>query len=92
MVSQSWSTVLAAAGAALVSKTLEIEKLEAQIARLRRMQFGRSSEKIASEIEQLVLRLEELEAAPAVETSFTVTCAPLLQSGIGMIWSGVQDL
>ncbi len=56
------------------------------------MRFGRSSEKIAGKIEQLVLRLEELEAAPAVETSFTVTCRPLLQSGIGMIWSGVQDL
>lgn len=53
---------LAAAKAGLVAKALEIEKYKLQIARLRRMQFGRSSEKIARTIEQLELKLEELEA------------------------------
>jgi transposase len=53
---------LAAAKAGLVAKALEVEKLQLQIARLRRLQFGRSSEKIARTIEQLELRLEELEA------------------------------
>jgi transposase len=53
---------LAAAKAGLLAKALEVEKLKLQIARLRRMQFGRSSEKIARTIEQLELRLEELEA------------------------------
>src|SRR5215217_7959720 len=53
---------LAAAKAGLLAKALEVEKLQLQIARLRRMQFGRSSEKIARTIEQLELRLEELEA------------------------------
>lgn len=53
---------LAAAQAGLMAKGLEVEKLKLQIARLRRMQFGRSSEKIARTIEQLELRLEELEA------------------------------
>jgi transposase len=53
---------LAAARAGLLAKALEVEKLKLQIARLRRMQFGRSSEKIARTIEQLELRLEELEA------------------------------
>jgi transposase len=61
---------LAAAKAGLVAKTLEIEKLKLQIARLQRAQFGRSSEKIAREIYQLELRLEELEtetpSTPAV--------------------------
>ena len=60
---------LAAAKAGLLAKALEVEKLKLQIARLRRMQFGRSSEKIARTIDQLELRLEELEAetqAPAV--------------------------
>jgi transposase len=52
---------LAAAKAGLLAKALEVEKLKLQIARLRRMQFGRSSEKIARTIEQLELRLEELE-------------------------------
>jgi transposase len=42
-------------------KALEIEKLKLQIAKSRRMQFGRSSERISREIEQLELRLEELE-------------------------------
>jgi transposase len=41
--------------------TLEIEKLKYQIAKLRRMQFGRSSERITRQIAQLEFRLEELE-------------------------------
>src|SRR5262245_22917331 len=53
---------LAAAKAGLMAKALEVEKLKLQIARLQRMQFGRSSEKVARTIEQLELRLEELEA------------------------------
>ena len=46
-------------------KTLEIEKLKFQIAKLRRMQFGRSSERISRQIEQLELQLEELETGEA---------------------------
>src|SRR6202162_3997929 len=46
-------------------KALEIEKLKLQIAKLRRMQFGRSSERISRQIEQLELRLEELETGEA---------------------------
>jgi transposase len=45
-----------------------IEKLKLQVARLRRMQFGRSSEKLSAQIEQLELLIEELETpspAPA---------------------------
>src|SRR5260221_6549877 len=57
---------LAAAKAGLVSKTLEIEKLKVQLARLRRQQFGRSSEKIDRIIEQLELMLDELETEVAV--------------------------
>src|SRR5215216_7704957 len=59
---------LAAAKAGLVAKALEIEKLKLQIARLRRAQFGRSSEQIERTIDQLELMLEELEtdvSAPA---------------------------
>jgi transposase len=50
-------------------RSLEIEKLKFEIARLRRMQFGRSSERITRRIEQLELRLEELETGAAEETS-----------------------
>jgi transposase len=38
-----------------------VEKLRLQLARLRRMQFGASSEKLDNEIAQLTLALEELE-------------------------------
>ena len=56
---------LAAAKAGLLSKTLEAEKLKAQIARLRRQAFGTSSERVRRELEQLELKLEEIEAAEA---------------------------
>ena len=39
-----------------------IEKLKLQIARLRRLQFGQSSERLDAELAQLTLALEELEA------------------------------
>jgi len=50
-------------------KALEIEKLKFQIAKLRRMQFGRSSERISRQIEQLELRLEELQSGQAEDTA-----------------------
>jgi transposase len=46
----------------LLSRDNEIEHLKLLIARLRRMQFGRKSEKVEREIEQLELRLDELQA------------------------------
>src|ERR1700738_700043 len=48
--------------AALASRAAEVEHLKLLIAKLRRMQFGRKSEKLDRQIEQLELRLEELEA------------------------------
>lgn len=50
-------------------RTLEIEKLKFQIARLRRMQFGRSSERITRQIEQLEFQLEELETGEAEDSA-----------------------
>lgn len=46
--------------ALLQSKDLEIERLTARLDKLKRLQFGRSSEKIAGEIEQLELLLDDL--------------------------------
>ena len=54
---------LAAAKAELLHRDLLIETMRVQLARLRRMQFGASSEKLNAEIAQLELALEELEAA-----------------------------
>src|SRR5215467_8899113 len=56
---------LKAAELSVQLRTLEIEKLKFQIAKLRRMQFGRSSERLNHKIEQLELRLEELESGAA---------------------------
>jgi transposase len=46
----------------LNTRAVEIEHLKLQIARLRRMQFGRKSEKLDHQIEQLELQLEDLQA------------------------------
>jgi transposase len=51
----------------LRSHKLEIERLRLQLARLRRLQYGRSSEALNAQIAQLELRLEELEATEAAE-------------------------
>jgi transposase len=55
----------------LASRDAEIEHLKLLIAKLRRMEFGRSSEKRKSQIEQLELRLEELEVRRRKETTAT---------------------
>lgn len=52
------------------------ERLKLQLAKLRRMQFGTSSEKLAREVEQLELALEEVEAeAAAARTARSVPAA-----------------
>ncbi len=67
---------LKAAETAVQIKALEIEKLKFQIAKLRRMQFGRSSERISRQIEQLELRLEELQTGEAVDDARAETADP----------------
>jgi transposase len=68
---------LASANAALAARDLLIETLRVQIARMRRMKFGASSEKLDHGIAQLELALEELEAeAGTVAQSKPVTAKP----------------
>ena len=67
---------LAEAKAELLHRDLLIETMRVQLARLRRMQFGASSEKLRQEIEQLELALEELEAAVPVAQVSTVAPRP----------------
>ncbi len=54
----------------LASRDSEIEQLKLLIAKLRRMQFGRKSEKLDWQIEQLELKLDELEPNPGGERGF----------------------
>jgi len=49
----------------LLSRDTEIEHLKLLIAKLRRMQLGRSSEKLNRQIDQLELKLEELQTSRA---------------------------
>src|SRR5580693_4907868 len=53
----------------LYAKTLHIEKLKMQLAVLRRARFGRSSEKLDLQIEQMELMLGELEEGQAENTA-----------------------
>ncbi len=55
--------------ALLATRDLEIERLKIQLATLRRMRFGRSSEQLESEIAQLEFTLEELETNVAATTT-----------------------
>jgi hypothetical protein len=68
--------VLQAARLAVPPRTLESERLKFQIAKLQRMQFGRSSERLIRQIKQLELRLEELKADEAEEISHAMSRQP----------------
>src|SRR3981189_1763594 len=60
----------------LASRDVEIEHLKLLIAKLRRMQFGRSSEKREYQIEQLEPRREKLEARRTKKTTAVKESAP----------------
>lgn len=51
-----------AAETGLQAMTLEAERLRVQIARLRHQQYGRSSERLAGDVEQLEMRLDDVLA------------------------------
>ncbi len=69
---------LAERDAALVARDQVIATLRAQIARLKRMTFGASSEKLHHEIAQLELALEELEAETVDTTAVDEPARPTL--------------
>lgn len=60
----------------LLSNSLQIEHLKLQLSKLRRMQFGRSSEKIDAQIAQLELTLEELEVREAALSPAVAAALP----------------
>ena len=65
--------LLAERDAALATAAIEIEHLKLQLAMLRRARFGRSSEKLDAEIDQLELRLEDLEETEAARITAVET-------------------
>src|SRR6476619_4325127 len=58
----------------LASRDTEIENLKLLVLKLKRMQFGRKSEKLDKQIEQLELRLEDLETNQTARTP----CEPMI--------------
>src|SRR5271154_7071543 len=60
---------LATARAELTGARILIEQYKAQLAKLRRMQFGRSSETLDAQIHQLELMLEDLEEGEAARAA-----------------------
>src|SRR2546423_9741681 len=64
----------------LASRAEEIERLKLLIAKLRRMHFGRKSEKLDWQIEQLELKLDELEASRAQQLA--APPAPMAASAV----------
>jgi transposase len=60
----------------LTSRAHEIEHLKLVIEKYRRMIFGRKSEKLTRELEQLEFRLEELETAQAAEEAAQEAAEP----------------
>ena len=67
---------IAANAAEIHAKTLHIEKLKVQLAVLRRARFGRSSEKLDRDIEQLELLIGELEEEQAEGDARTSAADP----------------
>src|SRR6202046_1763200 len=68
--------LIAAQQEEILSRDNEIEHLKLVIAKLRRMIFGTKSEKVTREIEQLELKLEELETRQAEHAAATTSDTP----------------
>jgi transposase len=62
--------------ARLLSNKLQIEQLKLELSKLKRMQFGRSSEQLDEKIAQLELTLEELEAREAALPATVIAALP----------------
>ena len=105
---QSLKALVLAKQAELDSRTTEIENLKLLILKLKRMHFGPRSEKYTHDIQQLELRLEDLEAnqaaaeppvedlrngsAPELVTKLNIVFASLPGDVINVVPVGVHAL
>jgi len=76
---QALKQIIAAMAQDAIAAQAEIAKLRFQLARYRRAEFGRSSEKLAHEAEQLELAIEALEADQA---ELLATASPSVATAI----------
>jgi transposase len=72
---ESLKTLVLAQQSRLDSRETEIENLKLLVLKLKRMHFGQKSEKLNVDIEQLELRLEDLEASQAAADPLPVQVA-----------------
>ena len=72
-----------------VAAQTEIAKLRFQLARYRRAEFGRSSEKLGREAEQLELRIEALEIDRAERIA---TASPVVAAAIESMKEGRKGI
>ncbi len=73
---EALKSLIIAQQALLLDQDLLIGKLRMQLLRLKRMQFGRSSEQLDTQIAQLELTLEELEASDTQVATTTAVTLP----------------
>ena len=76
---QALKQIIAAMAQDAIAAQAEIAKLRFQLARYRRAEFGRSSEKLAREAEQLELAIEALEADQAARLA---SASPVVAAAI----------
>src|SRR5438045_4774957 len=74
--------IIAAMAQDAIAAQAEIAKLRFQLARYRRAEFGRSSEKLAREAEQLELAIESLESDQAERLATSSPIAAAIKSAI----------
>jgi transposase len=76
---ESQRQILSEQGRELLSRSEQIEHLKLLIEKLRRAMFGKKSEKIVVQLEQLELHLEELESAQAEMETAIEAAAPAVE-------------
>ncbi|TMK27141.1 MAG: IS66 family transposase [Alphaproteobacteria bacterium] len=80
---QALKQIIAAMAQDAIAAQAEIAKLRFQLARYRRAEFGRSSEKLAHEAEQLELAIEALEAdQPELLATASPSVATAIESAV----------
>jgi transposase len=78
-------TLILAQHEQLISRERELEHLKLLLAKLHRMQFGRKSEKLTRQIEQLELQLEELQTNRSTTAPHLAEPAPVITSAFSAV-------
>jgi hypothetical protein len=89
---EQYHAALRSQATAIEQKSGEIEHLKLLVEKLKRMLFGRSSEKVQQQIEQLELRLEELETSTCEHVRSNSRTSPATDSAPASCGRALPDL